>query len=786
MPCSTSRVVASPAHVSGAWTHRLLAWLLLPLLLCGLAGAVRATEQPITARPLAPGEHIALDGSLSHPAWARAPLFDRFIEKAPGTGTPARQKTQVRVLYDDAALYFGIRAFDDDPAAIRAPLVRHDGVNRTQDFVGVVIDAVGQRQSGQFFRVNAAGSTADGMYTAADDSEDFAPDFDFDAATQRDDQGWTAVLRIPFASLRFEQLDRPAWRVMFFRRTPRAQFMLDLSVALPRDAPSFIAALQPLAGLRLPEHATFLTLRPSLTLRGERQSADGQPDMRRQQWDASLDLKWRPRPELVVDAALNPDFSQVALDVPQLAGNTRYALSLAEKRPFFAESSDLLRSPTQALYTRSFTQPRAGLRATWRGQGLAGTAFAVDDKGGGQVLLPGPWGTGAAAQPGSRALVARLWLDQSSAAADDAVAASAPGTPLQWGALWVDRRYAQGRGSNQVGGPDLAWQVTDAWRLRAQWLASSTSAQPGADGALVRGAPRSGRQALVKAFYQTPTREAEIVWSDASSGFRHDTGFVNQTGVRSLSLRLGHGWQALGPFNDFWFNLEAKQVRAVDSGLTVTRDVYPGIWLTGADNLDAWLQWHGQALQRSAPQLPLLAQRFVSGGLVFTPARWLPLLSAEARVGRLTDVAAGRVRPGANVSLTLTTRPLRWLELEPSIWRAWLRSDAVGGAARRVYDESALQWLAVAHLDARQSLRLIVQRTSVARQAEPGVDALRQSSSVASFTYAWRRSSGSALYVGVSRQRGEDASLPPATRQRGSEAFIKLQLDWDARKTFSL
>ena len=69
----------------------------------------------------------------------------------------------------------------------------------------------------------------------------------------------------------------------------------------------------------------------------------------------------------VVDATLNPDFSQVALDEPQLAGNTRFALSFPEKRPFFFESSDLLRSPTEALYTRSLTAPRWGLRSTWRG-----------------------------------------------------------------------------------------------------------------------------------------------------------------------------------------------------------------------------------------------------------------------------------------------------------------------------------------------------------------------------------------------------------------------------------
>ena len=183
--------------------------------------------------------------------------------------------------------------------------------------------------------------------------------------------------------------------------------------------------------------------------------------------DASLDLKWRPRAELVIDGTLNPDFSQVALDVPQLSGNTRFALQIAEKRPFFFESADLLRTPTEAFYTRSFTEPRWGLRATWRGSRVAGSAFAVDDRGGGLVYLPGPYGTDVAPQPASRTLAARVRSDEGA---------------LQWGGVLAARRYEDGRGENTVLGPDLHWTIDEAWRLRAQWLHARSSAQPDAAG----------------------------------------------------------------------------------------------------------------------------------------------------------------------------------------------------------------------------------------------------------------------------------------------------------------
>ena len=753
---------------------------------------------PITAVPLAAGERLPLDGTLSHPAWQRAPVYRDFVEKAPTTGSAPLHETRVRVLFDTQALYVGIDAIDPDPAQIRAPLVRHDGVIRTQDFVVVYIDAIGSRQSAQFFRVNAAGSVADGMHTASDDSEDFAPDFDFDAATARTATGYTAVLRIPFASLRFAS-NKPAsdalqpapgiaqpWRIMVARRVPRAQFYLHSSVLIPRDAPSFIATLQPLLGVQLPAQHQFLSLRPSLTWRRQQAQPAGGPASSSQRLDATLDLKWRPLAELVLDATLNPDFSQVALDVPQLAGNTRFALSFPEKRPFFFESSDLLRSPTEALYSRSFTAPRWGLRSTWRSAQLAGSAYAIDDRGGGTTLLPGPYGTDGAEQPASRAVVARGRMDHGN---------------LQWGGLASARRYAGERGDNSVLGPDVAWQISDAWRLRAQGLVSHTTAQPLA-GQLQRGAATSGHLAHARLWYQTPNVEGDISLAETSAGYRNDGGFTVQNGVRRLAGRLGHGWHGLGPFNEFWLNVEGERVQDLRSGRTVSQDLSPGFWLTGAHNLEAWAYWHGFPLGgsgggggdgggsgtgsntgstgsttglRTAADRPLLGEHYLKTGLIVSPASWAPLLNTELQIGRLADVAANRVRPGGKASLTLSTRPLPRLELEPSLFYAWLRP---GG--ERVYAEAAHQVLARWHFSPQQTLRAIVQYTALDRRAEPArsslpaVGAQHSAGTTGSLTWAWRQSAGTVLYLGAARSRSGVQAV-----SRSNELFIKLQVDAD-------
>ena len=706
----------------------------------------------ITALPLLAGERITLDGRLDHPAWQRAPRFEGFVEKLPHAGGAPAERTGVQVLFDERALYVGVSAYDQRPQDIRDALVRHDFVNRTQDFVVVYLDPIGSRQAAQFFRINSAGSLGDGLHTAADDSEDFSPDFDWDGAVARHDWGWTAVLRLPFASLRFAEGEQGRWRIMVGRRLPRAQFHLMTSVLVPPEASSFIDTLQPLDGVRLPEDHAFLSLRPSATVRRTREP-QASARHRRIEVEASLDMKWRPRAELLVDATLQPDFSQVALDVPQLAGNSRFALYFPEKRPFFFESADLLRTPTDALYTRSFTEPRAGLRATWRSQRWAGSAFTIDDRGGGLVLLPGPYGTGAVAQPASQTLALRALQGEGEDRA---------------GAVMAARRYEEGRGENLVLGPDFGIRLGPLWRLRAQWLHSRTTAHDDGRGGLQHGAGRDGDRLFVRLARKGVDSETELELDHSSAGFRHDSGFVNQVGVRNLVAFHGQGWRQLGPLNEFWLNLRAQHMTDA-RGRVVVQDLAPGFWLSAAHNVEAWLKAHVVAQTRLQADGPLLHQRYVAVGGTVTPARWFPLLEASLDAGRLADAQAARVRPGWRWSAFARLRPLPRLELESNLSGAWLDDQG-----HRAYEEGALQALAIWHLGPRSHLRAIVQRSRLARLATAGSPAVDERAGNESLTWAWRPSMGTVLYLGATRSRAGH----PADEQR-SELFLKLQFDVD-------
>ena len=727
----------------------------------------RTGEDPLAmhAVRLRPDEHIAIDGTLSHPAWQRAPVYDNFVEFEPRRDAKPRYATKVQVLFDESAVYVGVTALDDHPEEINAPLVRHDNVIRTQDFVVVYLDAIGKRQSAQFFRVSASGSTGDGMHTAADDDEDFSPDFDFDAASARNDHGYTSVFRIPFASLRFSSDGHARWRIMVGRRLPRDQAYLWLSLPVPTDSPSFISAMQPLQGIELPQQKSFLTVRPSITARHASDSEPGEPTHASDGVQGSLDVKWRASPELVVDGTLKPDFSQVALDVPQLSGNTDFALYLPEKRPFFFESSDLLHSPTEALYTRSFTAPRWGVRSTWRDASLSGTTFVIDDKGGGQTLLPYAYGTNTALQPGSRSLSARVHADLDEAAR------------FQLGGILSARDYEGGLGDNTVAGPDLNWQVNDAWRVRGQWLRSQTSAQPFTDPdtgdvTLVHGPTTTGDSVILKASRYTDRMQLDFADLDISPQFRHDSGFVNQVGMRDIELHQGVVFRNLAPANELWLNLRSALVTDRIDGHVIQEYATPDVWMSLPRNTQVDLAWHGLSKLRATSGGQLLTEHYWSGQYTATLAGWIPLFNANLSLGHMADISAGQVRPGGQLTLSMSTRPLAAIEIEPSVWAAWLRNGRL-----LAYRETASQLLGVWHIDARQNLRLILQRSTVDRKGEPGiVEADRESGLTSSLTYAFRRSMGTVLYVGATRSHSGVGSENIA---RGTEAFVKLQVDVD-------
>ena len=496
------------------------------------AWATSSFGQP-RALGLDANEKLTLDGRLNEPVWQRATLHESFVQFLPTDKQPppAGYRTTVQVVAQADALVIGVRAYDPRPRDIRAPLTRRDQVKRDQDFIAVIIDAVGDRRAAQLLRVNAAGVIADGMYIAAGDSEDFSPDFDVEAAAARTDDGYSVELRLPFIALRYPHEGGAPWRLMVARSVPRESSMLLLSAPLTKDGLSFIAEQQVIDGLEetaaLARQQSLLTFRPELTLRSTRERSGGVPTQRESKASLGADIKWRPRADWVFDATLNPDFSQVELDAPQLAGNTRFALSVPEKRPFFLESTDVIDQPIGGFCSRSVTDPRYGLRATWRAPKADATALTLRDEGGGLVLRPGAFATAVFAQDGaSQATLLRARRHDGG---------------FTSGVLFSERDYGA-RGRNTVAGADVYWSANAQDQWRARLVGSRTSAGFDSQGNATRTADEHGHWLELRWNHRTDQWVVNVDYNDIAPRFRNDNGFGEQAGVRHFEGELIKRW----------------------------------------------------------------------------------------------------------------------------------------------------------------------------------------------------------------------------------------------------
>jgi len=733
-----------------------------------------AAATPQAYRPPPDTAPLRVDGRLDETAWQAAPLHDAFVQYLPVDRLPAppAYRTTVQIVVEEHALVFGIRAWDPNPQEIRAPLVRRDQVRRDQDFVAVVIDPVGTRRSAQFVRVNAAGTVADGMYIADTDTEDFAPDFEVEAAVQRLPDGYSVELRVPLMTLRYPYEGGAPWRVMVTRSIPRDSSILLLSAPLNKDALNFIAELQPIAGLDdIAERVrtqSLLSVRPELTLRSAR-SSDGVVEQRSSRGALGAEIKWRPRADWVFDATLNPDFSQVELDVPQLAGNTRFALSVPEKRPFFLESTDVLDLPLAAFYSRSVTDPGWGLRATWRGVQADATALSLRDDGGGQILHPGPYATELLAQDrrSQASLLRGRWH----------------GDGFSAGAL-LSQRAEQGGGSNRVAGIDMVWRPSDEQQLRARAMASQTRAD-------AAGGNESGHHLNAAWWMRVPGWNLTAEATEISPRFRNDNGFVDQAGVRTLQAEVIRRWGEVavpGPLafsaheleTNVWLQHKrtlADPTHGVPGGETIAQYLRPGFWLVAAHNTEAWarLQFDAQRAHSGGRLHPLRTVAFAYG---VNPAPWLTRFNTEWTIGQLLDVDADRVGHGVRALVELNLRATLangWgLESEQRVEQNIINSND----GRRALTDTALQWLGVLHFDARDSLRVVWQGTRLARPPDAVVapDGLDDRTRVTSLVFQRRLGLGRNLSVGVSRQT--ERPQPGQPRTRSSELFAKASFEF--------
>lgn len=343
-----------------------LAALSMPGVAPGVVRAAAAEPSPefrVEVPRLAQAPEI--DGLLGDEEWAGSALLDGFVQLEPEEGVAATEGTEVRVGYDEANLYFGVRARDAAADDLVANILKRDGDLSYDDTIEIVLDTNGDRRTGFLFATNPLGVEVDALVRA--EGEEINLDWDglWSCRASQDAEGYTVEIAIPWKTLRFPEREVQEFGFNVARLVPRKRelsFWKPMSKDYGFYARYKVSELGTLGGMRDLEQGRSWVVAPYVTGGWDDQSVDGSGDGT---VDGGVDVKWQITSDLVADFTLNTDFAEAEADAQQV-NLTRFPLLFPEKREFFLEGASLFYfgerpEPYRAAETQLFFSRRIGL-----------------------------------------------------------------------------------------------------------------------------------------------------------------------------------------------------------------------------------------------------------------------------------------------------------------------------------------------------------------------------------------------------------------------------------------
>ncbi|MBD3583244.1 DUF5916 domain-containing protein [Flavobacterium selenitireducens] len=307
-----------------------------------------AAGQKKTLQAVSATENITVNGKLDEPIWQSAPVAADFIMFEPDNGKPIdpSKKTEVRVLYDNQAIYIGATLYDDEPSKMLKEITERDDFGTSEHF-GVFINGFNDGQQDYRFFVSAAGVQMDAL--AVEENEDFSWNAIWSSDVQVTDSGWVVEMRIPYAALRFSNETVQTWGLNFYRELRRYRQKYTWN-----RIDTKIGAIIPQAGIlegieniKPPTRLFFIPYASYYYDYTDHQSSNT--------FKAGLDIKYGINDSFTLDAILIPDFGQTRFD-NVILNLSPFEQQFNENRPFFTEGTDLFNKGA-LLYSRRIGGP---------------------------------------------------------------------------------------------------------------------------------------------------------------------------------------------------------------------------------------------------------------------------------------------------------------------------------------------------------------------------------------------------------------------------------------------
>jgi len=602
---------------------------------------------------------ITVDGALDEEVWRTAPAAADFVQAEPREGDPASEITEVRLAFDRDALYLAVLCRDADPASLIVNDIRKDFVAGEQDSFEVILDTFADRRNGFVFVINPAGAKSDAQI--ANEGRDVNTSWDavWSVATRRDATGWSAEIRIPFKTLRFERGVDRIWGVNFSRRIRRKN-EIDYWSPVPRVYNLYRAGFGgTLSGLPDASQGRNLRVKPWIEGNATRATGGGAFDTGPH---AGLDVKYGVTPSLTLDVTAKPDFAQAEADEQQV-NLTQFSLYYPEKREFFLENSgtfyfgDIPRE--SRLGNNRFSPPEEEMLLFFsRRIGLTSTGDPIPIDAGARLTgRAGAYGVGVMTiqtdpegdAPGDNYTVLRARRD-------------VLGTS-DVGAIFLSRQSTNAGDYNRVYGVDANFRFHHALSINSFLTRSDT---PG-----VASGEMAGKGSIS---WNANFLHTQYSLLSVGDNFRDDVGFIKRTGIRKHFADFGirprpqglrkYGIRELHPHTRYNIYTDQSNVK-----VTHMNHVAMGVFLENGGNIEFAVNPRFERI--AAPFRVRPDQSFAVGQYGWTEYNLLVETNHSRMVSASLDLTTGGFWTGTQRStkLGVVMRPSYHLSLDMALQR---------------------------------------------------------------------------------------------------------------------
>ncbi len=466
-----------------------------------------------------------IDGVLDDAVWQKAAVIDAFTQQEPREGTPASERTEVRVMYDGRSLLIAVHAFDAQPSGIVATEMRRDSDRLLdEDNFQVILDTFNDSRNGYMFVTTPLGAKLEQQISEEGEGNTRAGlinlnvnrnwDGVWDVAARVTEDGWTAEIAIPLTTVRFAAGAEQTWGINFMRNIRRKNEQVFWAPIPKPYSLTRVSMAGALVGLQSLSHGMDLKLKPYVVsgVDAARTKVDVQSTALLK--SAGLDVKYGVTGGLNLDVTYNTDFAQVEVDEQQV-NLTRFGLFFPEKRDFFLENAGLFKMGTGGTFTSTtvetdlFFSRRIGLSDSGQPIPIVGGARLAGKSGRHNIGVLDIQTDSAFGKPGDNFLVGRYSTDILKRS--------------RVGAIFINKETMGGDPHyNRTMGADANLVLGSNFQVSSYVAKTDSPGMNGQDMAFY------GRVA-----YRDPSWNLWLNYLDVQDNFNAEAGFVQRRGVKT-------------------------------------------------------------------------------------------------------------------------------------------------------------------------------------------------------------------------------------------------------------